>query len=743
MNNLLVAAVTSLSLLSQPAQEAAAPRDQQGDKLPVEELVKRVRASLATIRVENRDGDQQGIGTAFVVSSDGLLATNLHVIGEGRSFVVELPDGRKPKVLAVEASDHALDLAVIRVAVDPENPLQPLPLSDQRPAQGTPVIAMGNPWGLENSVVSGLVSALRKIRGRELLQLAMPIEFGNSGGPVVDSGGRVVGIVSLKSAVEQNVGFAVQVQALRSLLDKPNPIPFERWSNLGVVDPERWHPLFGSRWREHGGRISVTGSGGGFGGRSLCLAEVEVPPAPFELAVTVRLDHEAGAAGLVFHSDGKHRHYGFYPSNGKLRLTCFDGPTVFSWRILAEEASEHYRHGDWNELSVRVENGRLLCFINGHLVIESNDGSFDSGRVGLAKFRQTEAEFRRFRVGAELASEHVTAEAMQQAAQSIDGLPPLQDVGDEQLVQISRAATASIAVLRKRASELEKRAGRLQSQAAQLRRLASDVNLHTAAREFAELIAEDQFDLLRAALLLARFEDPDLDVDAYVAQATSMAERVQESLAEDATEADRLSALHKFLFAEWGYHGSRFEYYDRANSFMNRVIDDREGLPITLATLYMDLAAKLGLTVEGVGLPGHFVVRFVPAEGEPQMVDVYNRGAFITRQQAEELVRDLGGQPLTDDHLRPAARTEILARMLRNLWKVVVEEEDKEAMLRILEALLILEPAAADYRSFRAAIRAETGRRAAAVADLDWLLEHQPTGVDLNQIRRMREFLQR
>ena len=78
----------------------------------------------------------------------------------------------------------------------------------------------------------------------------------------------------------------------------------------------------------------MDGPGTGFGGRSFCLSGQTVPEVPFEVAVTVRLDDESGAAGLIFHADGADRHYGFYPTGGKLRLTRFDGPDVFTWKIL-------------------------------------------------------------------------------------------------------------------------------------------------------------------------------------------------------------------------------------------------------------------------------------------------------------------------------------------------------------------------------------------------------------------------
>src|SRR5262249_16618857 len=137
--------------------------------------------------------------------------------------------------------------------------------------QGQPVVAVGNPQGLERSVVSGVVSGRRTIEGESMIQLAIPIEPGNSGGPLLDRHGRAEGGLTLKSAGRANLGFAPPVNGLKPLLARPNPIPMEHWLTIGALDPADWKPVFGARWRQRAGRIQVEGLGSGFGGRSLCL----------------------------------------------------------------------------------------------------------------------------------------------------------------------------------------------------------------------------------------------------------------------------------------------------------------------------------------------------------------------------------------------------------------------------------------------------------------------------------------
>src|SRR5262245_23772503 len=242
--------------------------------LSVKALAAKVRPSIVVITFAGREGSRQGLGTGFVIDRSGLIATNLHVIGEARPISVQTADGQTLAVKAVHASDRALDLAILQVeATD----LAPLDLGVEKPADGEPVVLMGNPQGLKHSVVSGVISGTREIDGRTMLQLAVPVEPGNSGGPVIDMQGRVLGVVSMKSAVTENLAFAVSVGDLKTLRDKPNPVPMDRWLTIGAIDRSQWEPLFGARWQQRAGRIMVDGLGAGFGGRSLLLAKGDEP----------------------------------------------------------------------------------------------------------------------------------------------------------------------------------------------------------------------------------------------------------------------------------------------------------------------------------------------------------------------------------------------------------------------------------------------------------------------------------
>ena len=232
--------------------------------LSIEELVTTVRPSVVTIRHTGRGVQDAGLGTGFVVSPDGLIATNLHVIGEARPISVELADGRIFDVTEIHATDRNADVAVIRI--DAED-LQPLALAVSSSLRdGQEVVAIGNPHGLERSVVVGRVSGRRTIDGIKMIQLAIPIESGNSGGPLLDRSGEVHGILTLKSQVTRNLGFAVVADRVDELLENPNPVLLDRWLTIGQLDSTEWLTVGGGLWRQRAGRITVTGKGKGFGG---------------------------------------------------------------------------------------------------------------------------------------------------------------------------------------------------------------------------------------------------------------------------------------------------------------------------------------------------------------------------------------------------------------------------------------------------------------------------------------------
>lgn len=203
-----------------------------------------------------------------------------------------------------------------------------------------------------------------------------------------------------------------------------------------------------------------------------------------------------------------------------------------------------------------------------------------------------------------------------------------------------------------------------------------------AVQRFARVAAlpEERLDLGRAALLLAAGADPELDVDRWLAELDRLA-----------VDVDSLEGLRRRLFRDLGYRGNSSDYHDPANSLLHRVIQRRVGIPISLSVLTMEVGRRAGVRLEGVGMPGHFLVRL------PQTttyLDPFHGGELLDERGCEARFRAVtgaGAQVAFGSHLlTTATKREILARMLANLRAVYLARggvADLEWVLRMRLAL--------------------------------------------------------
>lgn len=711
---LLVLAAASLSAGKPPqaAPKAAAKT--------VEVIAKETKPSVVKVLQEGREG-LDGLGTGFVVSEDGLIATNLHVIGEARRLEVEMSDGTKHEVTEITATDAHWDLALLRIAA---KGLKPLPLADSDTIkQGQSVVAMGNPEGLAFSIVDGVVSEYPDVvREVPMIRLAMPIERGNSGGPLLDRQGRVLGLITMKNTVTDNLGYAMPVNELKRMMAKPNPVPMDRWMTIGVLNPKAWQPALGSRWTQRAGTIKSTGIGSGFGGRTLCLSKSEVPQETFEVSVNVKLDDESGAAGLLFCAQDADHYYGFYPSNGKMRFTRFEGPDVYSWVVLEEFPTEAYRPGSWNHLRIRVEPDQIIGWVNGQKVLVHEDTGLRGGQAGICRFRSPAAEYRGFRVGADLGEKAIPEAMAASIDAALDQFSTSESGRDETLDDLLQDPSASRRLLAERRRELER-------QAAALKDLEKDLHRRAVTRDILAELAkpEEKIDLLRAALLLARHDNAEIDVAQYLQQFTRMVDELKADSEIKKGTASAVARLNHFLFEECGFHGSRHDYSSKANSYMSELLDDREGLPITLSVLYIELARRLEVPeVFGVPLPGRFMVGWKEGpEGELRLVDAFERGENLSVAEAA-LELSAAGQ-FDESELQPASKRGIILRMLRNLLGMALDEDSSaKDTLPYLDLTVAIDPEASVERITRAQMNQRLGQKAAAREDVQWLITHFP-----------------
>ena len=191
------------------------------------QIAESVTPSVVLIRVPN------GLGSGFVVSADGRIVTNIHVIRDAKEATIVAADGREFKDVEVLAGDPTQDLAVLRIGA---HGLKPLPLGDSATAKpGDHVVAIGHPLGLGNTVSDGLVSAVRQVTPeRSLLQISAPISPGSSGGPVFNDSGEVIGVSTLVVTGGQNLNFAVPINAVKPLLASAKGVPLAAYQVPGA-----------------------------------------------------------------------------------------------------------------------------------------------------------------------------------------------------------------------------------------------------------------------------------------------------------------------------------------------------------------------------------------------------------------------------------------------------------------------------------------------------------------------------
>jgi regulator of sirC expression with transglutaminase-like and TPR domain len=263
---------------------------------------------------------------------------------------------------------------------------------------------------------------------------------------------------------------------------------------------------------------------------------------------------------------------------------------------------------------------------------------------------------------------------------------------------------------------------------------------------FAELVdrADVRIDLARACLLVAEDAYPGLDVDTYLAELERLGERLRTRLPVQARVEDKVVALNRFLFEELGYSGNAENYYDPRNSYLNEVIDRRTGIPITLSVIYMALGRRIGLPLQGVSFPGHFLVR-MKVRGGVLVLDPFVDGAPLTEEDLRERLQRVipagatGGLSVAElpleQFLEPASNRQILARLLRNLKSIFRDTDQPARLLEVLDRMLVVAPDASAELRDRGLVYQRLECHRAAMKDLTQYMEREPEAIDVPEIR--------
>jgi regulator of sirC expression with transglutaminase-like and TPR domain len=266
---------------------------------------------------------------------------------------------------------------------------------------------------------------------------------------------------------------------------------------------------------------------------------------------------------------------------------------------------------------------------------------------------------------------------------------------------------------------------------------------HQVAGEMRRALDAPGGGLAPAALAIAGVEYPNLDtavplatLDDLGARASARLDSVRGSL------PDRVRALNEFFYDDCGFTGNRQRYDDPRNSFLNEVLERRTGLPITLAIVYIEVARRAGVRVQGVSFPGHFLMR-IPVEaagdrpaGDDLILDPFHGGALLSEFDCRQILREHVGDEaaFSPALLAPATRLAVIARMLVNLKRLYVRMRSFPQARFVSSLLLAVDPSAIAELRDRGLLAYHLQDFAAALRDLEEYLRLAPKGAELGDL---------
>ena len=248
-------------------------------------------------------------------------------------------------------------------------------------------------------------------------------------------------------------------------------------------------------------------------------------------------------------------------------------------------------------------------------------------------------------------------------------------------------------------------------------------------------------DVFEGALEIARVEYPNLDLELYRSRVEDFAREARERV----TSKNRrgIEQFNAHFFDGLGFHGNAEDYYDPRNSFLNDVIDRRTGIPITLATLYCEVARRVGIRAHGVGFPGHFLAKCLFSGGE-LLIDCFN-ARTVTREDCQTLLDSFspGSSPVTDEMLEITQPRDVLSRMLSNLRRIHAARGEFSRAVRWVEMDLKLRPDSAHNFKERGMLYIQLEEFGKAIQDLERYLRLVPGSPDLPQVQEQIQLIRK
>lgn len=251
---------------------------------------------------------------------------------------------------------------------------------------------------------------------------------------------------------------------------------------------------------------------------------------------------------------------------------------------------------------------------------------------------------------------------------------------------------------------------------------------------------EAELDLAEGALLIAAEEYADLRPSVYLNQIARMSSELKRRIKTEVEPRRVVEAVNVYFFEEQHFKGNREEYYDPRNSFLNEVMDRRVGIPITLAVLYVAVGEGAGLPMRGVGMPGHFLVKYAPAAaGLEVFIDAFN-GRTLTRAQCAKMLQEMygGAVEMRPALLEPSTKRQILARILNNLKSLYLSRGDLPRALAASDRIMLTEPhLTAEWRD-HGLIEFQLRHDTAALKDFSRYLAIRPEPEDAPRVKQLR-----
>ncbi len=254
---------------------------------------------------------------------------------------------------------------------------------------------------------------------------------------------------------------------------------------------------------------------------------------------------------------------------------------------------------------------------------------------------------------------------------------------------------------------------------------------------FQDAIHAETPDVPLAALCFAReIAYPELDIDACLARLDELANAAWFQIKPQHTFTEQAEALADFLFIQERFRGNASDYTDPLNSYLNQVLERRLGIPISLSTIYIAVAERLGMTAWGIGLPGHFIVGLPSRSGEIY-IDPFHGGARLSVEDCAQLVRQTSGYdgPWQEDWLHPMPPHAILTRMLNNLRNTYFQAEAWDSALAVIERLRLLQPEMPDLLRDLGMVHHRRGALRQAVENYELYLARAQDAPDTGIVR--------